>query len=161
MHYHTGCATLPDLGMRFSDTDAARAHLIRDLKTDFGVNDEGVDVVLHLVDQLLAQGASAIARRSSRNSTLGSNPSLKLRSKMIRESIMTEKIASLAHGEVDVLILQALVRKLIEKGVLSPDDVKALLFEAVTHLDLVGSDLTPQAAQIIVQEDLLPAFLGS
>jgi hypothetical protein len=80
---------------------------------------------------------------------------------MIRESIMTEKIASLAHGEVDVLILQALVRKLIEKGVLSPDDVKALLFEAVTHLDLVGSDLTPQAAQIIVQEDLLPAFLGS
>ena len=72
---------------------------------------------------------------------------------------MTEKVASLAHGEVDVLILQALVRKLIEKGVLSPDDVKALLFEAVTHLDLVGSDLTPQAAQIIVQEDLLPAFL--
>ena len=74
---------------------------------------------------------------------------------------MTEKVASLAHGEVDVLILQALVRKLIEKGVLSPDDVKALLFEAMTHLDLVGSDLTPQAAQIIVQEDLLPAFLGS
>ena len=31
---------------------------------------------------------------------------------------MIEKIASLAHGEVDVLILQALVRKLIEKGVL-------------------------------------------
>ena len=68
-------------GARFSDKDVARAHLIRDLKTDFGVNDEGVDVVLHLVDQLLAQGASAIARRSSRNSTLGSNPSLKLRSK--------------------------------------------------------------------------------
>ena len=39
-------------GMRFSDTDVARALLIRDLKTDFGVNDEGVDVVLHLVDQL-------------------------------------------------------------------------------------------------------------
>ena len=74
---------------------------------------------------------------------------------------MTEKVASLAHGEVDVLILQALVRKLIEKGVLSPDDVKTLLFEAVTRLGLVGSELTPQAAQIIVQEDLLPAFLGS
>ena len=74
---------------------------------------------------------------------------------------MTEKIASLAHGEVDVLILQALVRKLIEKGVLSPDDVKALLFEAATRLDMVGSELTPQAARIIVQEDLLPAFLGS
>ena len=39
-------------GMRFSDTDVARSLLIRDLKTDFGVNDEGVDVVLHLIDQL-------------------------------------------------------------------------------------------------------------
>jgi len=57
---------------------------------------------------------------------------------------MTEKVASLAHGEVDVLILQALVRKLIEKGVLSPDDVKALLFEAATRLDPVGSELTPR-----------------
>lgn len=38
--------------MAFSDVDAARARLIRDLKADFGVNDEGVDVVLHLVDQL-------------------------------------------------------------------------------------------------------------
>ena len=74
---------------------------------------------------------------------------------------MTEKVASLAHGELDVLILQALVRKLIEKGVLSPDDVKALLFEAATRLDLVGSEQTPQAAQIMVQEDLAPAFLGS
>jgi len=105
--------------------------------------------------------ASAIASQPSRNFALCFNSTLKLRSEMIRESIMTEKIASLAHGEVDVLILQALVRKLIEKGVLSPDDVKTLLFEAVTRLDLVGSELTPQAAQIIVQEDLLPAFLGS
>jgi chaperone modulatory protein CbpM len=38
--------------MTFSDTDVARARLIRDLKGDFGVNDEGVDVILHLVDQL-------------------------------------------------------------------------------------------------------------
>ena len=74
---------------------------------------------------------------------------------------MTEKVASLAHGELDVLILQALVRKLIEKGVLSPDDVKALLFEAATRLDLVGGKQTPQAAHIMVQEDLAPAFLGS
>ena len=36
----------------FSDTDLARAHLIQDLKSDLGVNDEGVDVILHLVDQL-------------------------------------------------------------------------------------------------------------
>jgi chaperone modulatory protein CbpM len=38
--------------MMFSDADVARAHLIHDLKSDFGVNDEGVDVILHLVDQL-------------------------------------------------------------------------------------------------------------
>lgn len=39
-------------GISFSDRDLARAHLIRNLKDDFGVNDEGIDVVLHLVDQL-------------------------------------------------------------------------------------------------------------
>jgi chaperone modulatory protein CbpM len=39
-------------GMNFSDIDVARARLIQDLKSDFGVNDEGVDVVLHLMDQL-------------------------------------------------------------------------------------------------------------
>jgi len=39
-------------GVRFSDGDIARARLIQDLKGDFGVNDEGVDVILHLVDQL-------------------------------------------------------------------------------------------------------------
>jgi chaperone modulatory protein CbpM len=39
-------------GMNFSDMDVARARLIRDLTTDLGVNDEGVDVILHLVDQL-------------------------------------------------------------------------------------------------------------
>jgi chaperone modulatory protein CbpM len=38
--------------MTFSDADVARARLIHDLKADFGVNDEGVDVILHLVDQL-------------------------------------------------------------------------------------------------------------
>jgi chaperone modulatory protein CbpM len=32
--------------------DVARARLIRDLKDDFGVNDAGVDVILHLLDQL-------------------------------------------------------------------------------------------------------------
>jgi chaperone modulatory protein CbpM len=39
-------------GTTFSDMDVARARLIEDLKADLGVNDEGVDVVLHLVDQL-------------------------------------------------------------------------------------------------------------
>jgi hypothetical protein len=85
----------------------------------------------------------------------------KLRSEMTREITMVEKVATLGHGEIDVLILQALVRKLVAKGVLSPDDVRALLFEAATHLDLVGSDLTPEAAQVLVEENLVPAFLGS
>jgi chaperone modulatory protein CbpM len=30
----------------------ARAQLIRDLREDFGINDEGISVVLHLVDQM-------------------------------------------------------------------------------------------------------------
>ena len=38
--------------MIFSDADVARAHLIRDLKTDLGVNNEGVGVILNLVDQI-------------------------------------------------------------------------------------------------------------
>ena len=36
----------------FSDVDLARAQLIRDLREDFGVNDEGVSVILHLIDQM-------------------------------------------------------------------------------------------------------------
>ena len=36
----------------FSDADVARAQLIGDLKNDLGVNDEGVGVVLNLVDQV-------------------------------------------------------------------------------------------------------------
>src|SRR5258708_10532907 len=46
------CPDQPSAGMNFSEMDVARAHLIRDLKADFGANDEGVDVILHLVDQL-------------------------------------------------------------------------------------------------------------
>jgi len=38
--------------LTFSEIDVARAQLIRDLQADFGVNDEGVGVILHLVDQL-------------------------------------------------------------------------------------------------------------
>ena len=36
----------------FSDIDLARAQFIRDLREDFGVNDEGISVILHLVDQM-------------------------------------------------------------------------------------------------------------
>jgi len=42
--------TEPEL--MFSDIDLARAQLIRDLREDLGVNDEGVSVILHLVDQM-------------------------------------------------------------------------------------------------------------
>jgi len=39
-------------GVAYSERDVARAHLIQDLKADFGVNDEGIDVILHLMDQI-------------------------------------------------------------------------------------------------------------
>jgi hypothetical protein len=79
---------------------------------------------------------------------------------------MSEKAESpeqsaVGHGEIDTLILRALVRKLVAKGVLSPDEVRGLLFDAATRLDLVGSDLTAEAARTIVEEDLAPAFLGN
>ena len=38
--------------LTFSDADIARAQLIRDLKNDLGVNNEGVGVILSLVDQV-------------------------------------------------------------------------------------------------------------
>jgi chaperone modulatory protein CbpM len=38
--------------LSFSEMDVARASLIRDLKTDLGVNDQGVGVILNLVDQM-------------------------------------------------------------------------------------------------------------
>ncbi|EKS41532.1 chaperone modulator CbpM [Afipia broomeae] len=37
---------------QFSEADLARARLIRDLKLDLGVNDEGIAIILHLLDQL-------------------------------------------------------------------------------------------------------------
>ena len=39
-------------GMSFSEKDIARARFIQNLKAELGINDEGIDVVLHLVDQL-------------------------------------------------------------------------------------------------------------
>jgi hypothetical protein len=73
---------------------------------------------------------------------------------------MVEKTMSIGHGQIDALILRALVRKLVAKGALSPDDVRAMLFDAAKDLDLVGSELTPEAARIVVEEDLAPAFLS-
>jgi chaperone modulatory protein CbpM len=36
----------------YSEVDLARARLIADLKHNMGVNDEGLDVILHLIDQM-------------------------------------------------------------------------------------------------------------
>ncbi|MBN2400973.1 MAG: hypothetical protein JXN64_01095 [Spirochaetes bacterium] len=36
------------------EEDVARLMLIRDLKRDFGVNDESIPIILHLVDQMYA-----------------------------------------------------------------------------------------------------------
>jgi hypothetical protein len=41
---------------------------------------------------------------------------------MTREDTMIEKAALLGHGEIDALILRALVRKLLANCVLSADD---------------------------------------
>ncbi|MBX3565209.1 MAG: hypothetical protein KF730_11625 [Sphingomonas sp.] len=46
-----------------SDIDAARARFIRDLLGDFGVNEEGVDLVLHLTDQVHGLRAALTAAR--------------------------------------------------------------------------------------------------
>src|SRR3954469_22294952 len=45
----------------FADVDLARVQLIRDLKDDLGVNDEGVAVALDLIDQI--HGVRQIVRR--------------------------------------------------------------------------------------------------
>ncbi len=39
-------------GWLFSDLDLARANLIIDLRENMGVNDAGLDVILHLLDQM-------------------------------------------------------------------------------------------------------------
>jgi len=37
---------------RFAQVDVARAHLIQDLREEMGVNDEGVALILQLIDQI-------------------------------------------------------------------------------------------------------------
>jgi chaperone modulatory protein CbpM len=41
-----------DHDMAFSEADLARARLIRELANDLGVNQQGIGVVLHLLDQV-------------------------------------------------------------------------------------------------------------
>jgi chaperone modulatory protein CbpM len=52
--YNTRWLHSGDAGDRpaYTDLDVARAQLIRDLQDDFGINDDGVPVVLDLIDQL-------------------------------------------------------------------------------------------------------------
>lgn len=67
----------------------------------------------------------------------------------------------LGNTTLDALILRALVRTLLQKGVLSVDDVRALLLEATEHLDtVVGNNLTVEEARSMVKGDLA-SFLGS
>jgi chaperone modulatory protein CbpM len=39
-------------GPTFTEVEVARARLIQDLISNLGVNEEGVDVILHLTDQI-------------------------------------------------------------------------------------------------------------
>ena len=53
--------------MATSDMDLSRANLIHDLKDKMGVNDEGLGVILHLLDQMHAlRNALAATLESAR-----------------------------------------------------------------------------------------------
>lgn len=52
-------------GERFRDIDSARARLIQELQNDLGANDAGIDLILHLMDQLHgARRALALLRET-------------------------------------------------------------------------------------------------
>ena len=55
--------------LSFSEIDIARVQLIRDLQTDFGVNDEGVGVILNLVDQLYGMRRTMMEMRHAVRTT--------------------------------------------------------------------------------------------
>ena len=59
----------PSVELTFSEIDIARARLIRDLQADFGVNDEGVGVILNLVDQLYGTRRALIELRDAVRAT--------------------------------------------------------------------------------------------
>lgn len=72
---------------------------------------------------------------------------------------MNEALAAWGRGNIEALVLRALVRKLVARGVLTQDDVRSLLFDAAKQMNEVGSEQTDQAAWSMVNEDLAPAFL--
>ena len=55
--------------LSFSEIDIAGAQLIRDLQMDFGVNDEGVGVILNLVDQLYGMRRTLMELRQAVRTT--------------------------------------------------------------------------------------------
>jgi chaperone modulatory protein CbpM len=61
--------------LAFTDMDLARAKLIRDLKDNMGVNNEGLGVILHLLDQMhslrRALAATLESARAGRPSSEG------------------------------------------------------------------------------------------
>jgi chaperone modulatory protein CbpM len=63
-------------GIGFTAKEVARARLIQDLEGDFGVNAEGIDVILHLVDQLhgLRRAIEDLRADSLSQNVAGSNP---------------------------------------------------------------------------------------
>ena len=57
----------------FSDIDIARARLIRELQVDLGGNDEGVGVILNLVDQLYGMRRTLMELRQAFRTTSEQN----------------------------------------------------------------------------------------
>jgi hypothetical protein len=75
---------------------------------------------------------------------------------MREETIMSiESTPGLGNVALEALILRAVVRKLVAKGVLSSDDVRGLLVEASEQLTtVVGNDLSIEEARSLVEGDL-------
>jgi hypothetical protein len=78
-----------------------------------------------------------------------------------QEAIMSiQATPGLGNAALEALILRAVVRKLVAKGVLTPDDVRGLLIESAEQLTtVVGNDLTVQEATSVVKGDLA-SFTG-
>ena len=55
----------------FTEADVARAQLILDLKKDLGVNDEGIGVILNLLDQMHSLRRALAGKSGARSSFPG------------------------------------------------------------------------------------------
>ena len=54
IHQQWICPVQPERPELFDEEDVARTRLIRELREDFGVNNEGIELILHLLDELYA-----------------------------------------------------------------------------------------------------------